>query len=123
MLNKKIVAGITIAVIAAVIAVALFTTFKSNPSKPPNAAVVNAKLRTDWVNDDYVAWIDVTIHNSGGKGLVTVYVEVYQDFGIQEVTLPDSQTVAIGEGESKDLTFEFTEVGDVVPIVYNVWIE
>ena len=122
-MNKKIIAGITIAVIAAVIAVALFTMFKPNPTNPLNVEVTNTTLRTDWVDDDYVAWIDVTIHNSGGKGLVTVYVEVHQDFGIQVATLSDSQTVAIGEGESKDLTFEFTEVGDVAPITYDVWIE
>jgi len=46
--------------------------------QPPSVQVTSKNLRTGTIGLDYVAWVDVSVHNSGGPGTVTVWVEVTQ---------------------------------------------
>ena len=87
---------------------------------PPSVQVTSKNLRTGTVGLDYVAWVDVSVHNSGGPGTVTVWVEVMQGSDVWK----KSQTIYLDAKGSRDLTFEFREVGfwTTNPIYYRVWV-
>jgi len=87
---------------------------------PPSVQVTSKNLRTGTVGLDYVAWVDVSVHNSGGPGSVTVWVEVMQGSDVWK----KSQTIYLDAKGSRDLTFEFREVGfwTTNPIYYRVWV-
>jgi len=87
---------------------------------PPSVQVTSKNLRTGTVGLDYVAWVDVSVHNSGGPGTVTVWVEIMQGSDIWK----KSQTIYLDAKGSRDLTFEFREVGfwTTNPIYYSVWV-
>jgi len=42
--------------------------------QPPSVRVTSKNLRTGTIGLEYVAWVDVSVHNSGGPGTVTVWV-------------------------------------------------
>ena len=74
---------------------------------PPNAAITSNNLRTGTSGLDYIAYLDVSVHNSGGPGNVVVWATVTQ--GSNEWT--KSVSMYMSEQESKDVTLTFTEVG------------
>lgn len=88
--------------------------------QPPSVQVTSKNLRTGIVGLDYVAWVDVSVHNSGGPGTITVWVEIMQDSDVWK----KSQTIYLDAKGSRDLTFEFREVGfwTTNPIYYRVWV-
>lgn len=88
--------------------------------QPPSVEVTSQNLRTGTIGLDYAAWVDVSVHNSGGPGTVTVWVEVAQGSNVWK----KSQTFYLDAKGSKDLTFEFREVGfwTTNPIYYRVWV-
>jgi len=90
-------------------------------AQPPNVSVTSKSSRTGINGLDYVAWVDVSVHNYGGEGNSTVWVRVTQ--GTNKWT--KSKTFYYNAGESKDLTFEFSEIGlwTTNPIYYLVWVE
>lgn len=87
---------------------------------PPSVQVTSKNLRTGTLGLDYVAWVDVSVHNSGGPGSVTIWVEVMQGSDMWK----KSQTIYLDVKGSRDLTFEFREVGfwTTNPIYYRVWV-
>jgi Na+-transporting methylmalonyl-CoA/oxaloacetate decarboxylase gamma subunit len=88
--------------------------------QPPSVQVTSENVRTGNIGLDYVAWVDVSVHNSGGPGTVTVWVEVTQGYD----SWKKSQTIYLDAKGSRDLTFEFREVGfwTTNPINYRVWV-
>lgn len=88
--------------------------------QPPSVQVTSKNLRTGTIGLDYVAWVDVSVHNSGGPGTVTVWAEITQGSGVWK----KSQTIYLDAKGSRDLTFEFKEVGfwTTNPIYYSVWV-
>jgi hypothetical protein len=66
---------------------------------PPSVQVTSKNLRTGTVGLDYVAWVDVSVHNSGGPGTVTVWVEIMQGSDIWK----KSQTIYLDAKGSRDL--------------------
>ena len=88
--------------------------------QPPSVQVTSKNLRTGTVSLDYVAWVDVSVHNSGGPGTVTVWVEIMQGSDAWK----KSQTIYLDAKGSMDLSFEFREVGfwTTNPIYYRVWV-
>lgn len=87
---------------------------------PPNVEVTSKNARDGYVGLDYTLWVDVSVHNYGGSGTVTVWVKVTQ--GSSEWT--KSQTVYLDAKESKDLTFEFREISfwSSESSYYSVWV-
>jgi len=88
--------------------------------QPPSVQVTSENVRTGNIGLDYVAWVDVSVHNSGGPGTVTVWVEITQGSD----SWKKSQTIYLDAKGSRDLTFEFREVGfwTTNPISYRVWV-
>jgi hypothetical protein len=88
---------------------------------PPNAIVTSKNCRTGMKGLDYIAWIDVSIHNDGGAGTVVVWVQVTQ--GSRRWT--KSQSLYLGSQASRDLTLAFNEIGfwTTNSIYYIVWVE
>jgi hypothetical protein len=86
---------------------------------PPVGVVTSQNIRTGLVGLDYTAWVDVSVHNSGGPGQIIVWVEVQQ--GSNSWT--KSQSVYLEGGGSTSLTFEFREIGfwTTNPVSYRVW--
>jgi hypothetical protein len=86
---------------------------------PPAGDVTSQNMRTGLIGLDYTAWIDVSVHNSGGPGQITVWVEVQQ--GSSSWT--KSQSVYLEAGGSKNLTFEFKEIEywTTNPVGYKAW--
>lgn len=86
---------------------------------PPVGEVTSQNIRTGLVGIDYTAWVDVSVHNSGGPGQITVWVEVQQ--GSNSWT--KSQAVHLEDGGSTSLTFEFREIEFWTnnPVSYRVW--
>ena len=88
--------------------------------QPPSVQVTSENARTGNIGLDYVAWVDVSVHNSGGPGTVTVWVEIMQGSDLWK----KSQTIYLDAKGSRDLTFEFREVGfwTTDQGYYHVWV-
>jgi hypothetical protein len=88
---------------------------------PPNAQVTSSNIRTGSSGLDYLAYVDVSVHNNGGAGTVVVWAEVTQ--GSNSWT--KSQSITLGEKESRDLTLTFSEVGfwSLNDIHSRAWVE
>lgn len=87
---------------------------------PPNVQVTSKNARSGMIGLDYTVYVDVSVHNSGGAGTVTVWVSVTQ--GSSQWT--KSQMTRLEPRESRDLTFVFREVGfwSSRGWSYRVWI-
>lgn len=72
---------------------------------PPNAAITSTNLRTGNSGLDYIAYVDVSVHNNGGAGTVVVWAKLTQ--GSNSWT--KSQSIYMDEKGSKDLTLTFSE--------------
>jgi hypothetical protein len=73
---------------------------------PPNAVVTSTNIRTGTSGLDYMAYVDVSVHNNGGPGTVVVWAKVTQ--GSNSWT--KSQSIYMDEKGSQDLTLTFSEV-------------
>jgi len=121
--NKKITLMVIALVVICIIALtALYLSLqKSAPLLPVHTEITSSSIRTGLVALDYTAWVDVSIHNYGGPGTVVVWVQVRQ--GTDKWT--KAQTIYMNEKGSRELTFEFKEVGfwTVNTITYSAWID
>lgn len=123
----KIVAVAVIAIIAIALVVGLLPTiFRTGRQigetiNPPNVIVTSKNCRTGNVGLDYVAWVDVSVHNDGGLGTVVVWAEVTQGSS----SWKKSMSVYLDSQGSRDLTFTFNEVQfwTTQQIYYRVWVE
>lgn len=88
---------------------------------PPNAVVTSKNFRSGMSGLDYVAWVDVSVHNYGGTGTVVVWVQVKQGSGVWT----KSQSLYLNSQASRDLTFTFKEIGfwTTNSVSYRVWTE
>lgn len=87
---------------------------------PPDVEITSKHARTGYVGLDYTVWVDVSVHNYGGSGTVTVWVKLTQ--GSNEWT--KSQTIYLDAKASEDLTFEFRELSfwSLESGYYSVWV-
>jgi hypothetical protein len=87
---------------------------------PPSVEITSKNARDGYIGLDYTLWIDVSVHNTGGAGTVTVWAKVTQ--GSNEWT--KSQTIYLDAKGSKDLTFEFREISfwSLESGYYSVWV-
>lgn len=74
---------------------------------PPDIEMTSMNTRSGAKGLDYVGYVDVSVYNSGGKGTITVWVEVTQGSNSWTKT----KSVYLDHQGSADLTFEFREVG------------
>jgi hypothetical protein len=88
---------------------------------PPNAVVTSTNGRTGTSGLDYIAYVDVSVHNNGGAGTVVVWAKVTQ--GSNSWT--KSESIYMDEKASRDLTLTFTEVSfwNLNDIQYSAWVE
>ena len=124
--QKKIIIGI---VVAGVVIVALAFLFLYGFGgimqgvqrvQPPNVEITSKNAREGYIGLDYTLWVDVSVHNNGGQGTVTVWAKITQ--GSSEWT--KSQAIYLDAKESKDLTFEFREISfwSLESGYYSVWV-
>ena len=73
---------------------------------PPDIEITSMDTRSGSVGLDYVGYVDVSVYNKGGKGTITVWVEVTQGTN----TWKKSKSVYLDYQDSANLTFEFREV-------------
>ena len=73
---------------------------------PPEIEITSSSSREGNIGLDYVGYVDVSVYNSGGKGTITVWVEVTQGSNSWKKT----QSIFLENQGSADLTFEFREV-------------
>ncbi|MDR0767786.1 MAG: hypothetical protein LBE57_05045 [Methanosarcinales archaeon] len=73
---------------------------------PPAAEITSRNLRTSTGIGSYIAYVDVSVHNSGGPGTVVVWATVSQDG--REWT--KSQSMYLDARQSRNHTFSFQEV-------------
>ena len=111
--SSEVLKGLTIGIVIAVVAMVVVILFLPQireaieRAPPPSVSVTSNSIRTGNIGLDYVAWVDVSVHNYGGAGKSTIWVRVNQ--GDSGWTKP--KTVNLDAKESEDLTFEFREVG------------
>ena len=74
---------------------------------PPDIEITSTNTRSGAKGLDYVGYVDISVYNSGGKGTITVWVEVTQGSNSWKKT----QSVYLDHQGSANLTFEFREVG------------
>ena len=74
---------------------------------PPDIEMTSINTRSGAKGLDYVGYVDISVYNSGGKGTITVWVEVTQGSNSWTKT----KSVYLDHQGSADLTFEFREVG------------
>jgi hypothetical protein len=123
----KIAATIVVAIVIVAIVVALIPNIMDasrnigQSINPPRVIITSKNCRTGTVGLDYVAWIDVSVHNDGGPGTFVVWARVTQGSG----SWTKSVQVYLDSQGSKDLTLSFPEVGlwTLNSIYYSVWIE
>jgi len=92
-----------------------------NPrSEPPRPVITSKDLRTGWVNGGFRIWVDVTVHNIGGPGTVTVAARV----ALGNADWDQQRTIYLQHNEEKSLTFTFTEFWgwDSERGIWDVWI-
>lgn len=87
---------------------------------PTNFEITSSNLRTQINGLDYVAYVDVNVHNHGGAGTEVVWCEVSQGSN----SWKKSVSINLESKESRALTFTFTEVGfwTTSDIHSKVWI-
>jgi len=87
---------------------------------PPNVEITSRSIRTGLDGLDYVAWVDVSVHNHGGPGTIVVWAEIRQGSS----SWKKSMSIYLESQESRDLTFTFREVGfwTTETIYYRVWV-
>jgi predicted nucleic acid-binding Zn ribbon protein len=73
---------------------------------PTNFEIINHNIRTQTQGLDYVAYVDVTVHNHGGEGTEVIWCQVTQG----NDQWKQSMLLELGSQESKSLTFTFSEV-------------
>lgn len=83
---------------------------------PPDIEITSTNSRSGTKGFDYVGYVDVSVYNSGGKGTITVFVEVTQGSN----TWKKTKSVYLDQQGSADLTFEFAEVG--ILSSWNYWV-
>lgn|SRR5574341_348033 len=111
--NTKFIGVAVAGVVIIAVLIALFTLGSGGIQQsiqrtfPPDVQVTSQNARSGNIGLDYVQWVDVSVHNSGGAGTVTVWAKVTQ--GSSEWT--KSQSVYLDAKGSQNLTFEFREVG------------
>jgi len=123
----KIVAIAVVGVIVVALVVGLFPTLFNAGNQigqrinPPSVEITSKNLRTGNVGLEYTAWVDVSIHNSGGPGTVVVWCEVTQGTN----SWKKSKSVHLESQGSEDLTFTFAEVAfwTTQSTYYRVWVE
>ena len=122
------VVGVVIAVViilaVLIIALPLLNNAGTNLAQtvnPPNAVVTSTNGRTGTSGLDYIAYVDVSVHNNGGPGTVVVWAKVQQ--GQNEWT--KSTSIYMGEKGSQDVTLTFSGVSfwSLSDIQYTAWIE
>jgi hypothetical protein len=88
---------------------------------PPNAAVTSTNGRTGTSGLDYIAYVDVSVHNNGGAGTVVVWAKVQQ--GQNQWT--KSTSIYMNEQGSQDVTLTFSGVSfwSLSDIQYTAWIQ
>ena len=88
---------------------------------PPDPAITSTNVRTSVEGLHYYTYVDVSVHNYGGKGTVVVWTTVSQ--GNKQWT--KSQTVYLDERGSMNLVFSFIEPSfwDSNPIYARTWVE
>lgn len=88
---------------------------------PTNVEITSRNIRTGNIGLDYVAWVDVSIHNKGGPGTVVVWAEVTQGSN----SWKKSMSNYLDSQQSRDLTFTFRKIGfwTTKSIHYRVWVE
>jgi FlaG/FlaF family flagellin (archaellin) len=93
----------------------------ANKVNPPNAAVTSTNLRTGTSGLDYIAYVDVSVHNNGGAGTVVVWAKLTQ--GANSWT--KSQSVYLDEKGSQELTLTFSEASfwSLNDIHSTTWVE
>lgn len=74
---------------------------------PPDAVITSHNLRTGTSGLDYIAYVDVSVHNYGGPGTVVVWAKITQ--GSDQWT--KSISMYMEQQGSKDVTLTFSEVG------------
>jgi hypothetical protein len=123
--NKNKAIGIAVAVVGALVLLYLSYGFGGiqqglQRTLPPDVDVTSKNARTGNIGLDYTVWIDVSVHNSGGAGTVTVWTSVIQ--GSDEWT--KSQSIYLDAKDSRNLTFEFREASfwSFERGSYNVWV-
>jgi len=111
-LSKNLIVGCIIAGVVIAALIVFFTLGLGGIQQgvqrtlPPDVQVTSKNARTGYVGLDYTVWVDVSVHNYGGAGTVTVWAEVIQ--GSNSWT--KSQSIYLDAKGSSDLTFEFREV-------------
>lgn len=68
--------------------------------------ITSKYCRTGDIGLDYTAWVDVSVHNYGGAGTVTVWAKIEQGDDMWK----KSEGIYLDAKGSEDLTFEFREV-------------
>ena len=88
---------------------------------PPDPVVTSSNVRTSVEGLHYYTYVDVSVHNYGGKGTVVVWATVSQ--GNNQWT--KSQSVYLDEKGSRNLVFSFIEPSfwSSAPIYSRVWVE
>ncbi len=88
---------------------------------PPNAVVTSTNIRTGNSGLDYIAYVDISVHNNGGAGTVVVWAKVTQ--GSNSWT--KSESIYMDEKGSRDLTLTFSEASfwSLNDIHSTVWVE
>jgi hypothetical protein len=118
-----VVLAVVIILAVFVVALPLLTTAGNNivqKVNPPNAVVTSTNGRTSVSGLDYIAYVDVSVHNNGGAGTVVVWARVQQ--GQNEWT--KSVSINMGEQDSRDVTLTFSGVSfwSLNDIQYSAWI-
>lgn len=87
---------------------------------PTNFEVTSSNVRTQLNGLDYVAYVDINVHNHGGAGTEVIWCEVLQGSN----SWKKSMSVHLESQESRALTFTFTEVSfwTTADIHSRVWV-
>ena len=102
---------------------------KESIANPPKVEIISESTRVEsglFKTIDDVFFIDVSVHNKGGNGIVTVWAKLIQAGHHRS----KKQEIYLNKDESRDLSFSFKRVAEGIMVRaisdighYQVWVE